>query len=73
MDEIHPEARRMASGSVRDVVTDLIFFLIAQDRKRGDGRDELVVAESFESGNGLRSGAEGKGQRKAQIGVACLA
>ena len=55
-----------------DVVTELVFLLIAQNRERRDGRDELVVAERFETGNGLRSGAERKRQRKAEIGIARL-
>ena len=52
MNKIHSESRRMAARSVRHVVAELIFLLIAQHRKRGDGRDELIVAESLETGNG---------------------
>src|SRR5579872_6098694 len=70
MDEIDSEAGRMASGRVRDVVANLIFLLIAQDGKCCDGGNELIVAECFESGDGLRRSAEGKCQREAEIGVA---
>ena len=51
VDEIDAESRGVAAGGVRDVVAELIFFLVAQHGKRGDGRDELIVAESFEAGN----------------------
>ena len=60
----------MASGRVRDVVADLIFFLISQDGKRRDGRDELVVAKRLETGNGLRRRADRKGQCEPEVGVA---
>ena len=72
MDEIHSETGRVASGRVGDVVADLIFFLIAQDGKSRDGRDELVIAERLESGNSLGCGTEGKRQGEAEIGVAGL-
>src|SRR5579863_9995233 len=72
MDEVHAETRRVASGAVCDVVANLIFFLIAQDGKRRDGRNELVVAESFETGDGLRCRTEWKSQREAEVGVTRL-
>src|SRR5271165_3178958 len=58
MDEINPEARSVPAGGVGDVVAKLIFFLIAQNGKRRDGRNEQIVAVRFVSGN--RAGGDGK-------------
>jgi hypothetical protein len=52
MDEIDAKAGRVAAGGVRHIITKLIFFLVAQNRKSGDGSDELIVAEGFEAGDG---------------------
>jgi hypothetical protein len=65
VNEVNAEARRVFAGRMTDRISELILLLIPQDRKRRDGRDELIVAKRFETGNGLGSGAEGKGQSKS--------
>ena len=70
MDEVHAEARGVASGGVPHVIAKLIFFLVAQDRKIGDRGHELIVAKGLEAGDGLRRGTERKGERVAEIGIA---
>ena len=70
MDEVHAETRRVAAGDVGHVVAELVFFLIAQDGKGGDGRDKLVVAEGLESGNGLEVELNGKASAKPRLRVA---
>ena len=72
VDEINSKARSVAAGDVTDVVAKLIFFLIAQDGKRGDSGDELIVAKRFESRSGGRSGTERKGESETEIGIARL-
>src|SRR5208337_2861871 len=67
MNEIHAKLGGMLAGRAADVVTNLIFLLVANNGKRRDGRNKLVVAVGFEAGNGLRSGAERKRQRKAEV------
>ena len=49
VNEIHAEVRGVMAGGVSDVVAELILFLVAQDRERGDGRDELIVTERFKA------------------------
>ena len=65
-----PETRRVPAGRVTHVVPKLVFFLVAQHRESSDGRDELIVAERFEAGDGAGSRAERKRQREAEIRVA---
>src|SRR5271166_1296952 len=72
VNEVDAELNRVIAGNVAYVVTQLIFFLIAQVGKQSDRRGELVVAEGFESRYRLRSGAEGKRQCEAKSGVASL-
>ncbi len=72
VDEIDAEARGVLADGVSNVVAELVFLLVAQNWERGDGGDELIVTESFEAGNGAVGGAEGKGERVAQIAVARL-
>src|SRR5271168_1177810 len=72
MNEVDAKARRVLTGRMTDCVSKLIFLLIAQDRERGNRRDELIVAKRLETGDGLRSGTEGKRQCKSEIGVAGL-
>src|SRR5258708_7739812 len=72
MNEVHAELERMITRSTAQVVTHLVFVLIAQGRKQSDWSSELVVAESFEAGDGQRSRTEGKRQREAQIRVTRL-
>src|SRR6516225_5347230 len=72
MDEVHAEAWRMPAGNVDRVVSELVFFLVAQYGEGGDGRYKLVVAESLEAGSGQGCGAEGKSQGETQVGIARL-
>src|SRR5713101_2932554 len=72
MDEVHAEFERMITGSPAQVVAHLVFVLIAQRRKQSDWGGELVVAESFEAGDGQGSRTEGKRQREAEIRVTRL-
>src|SRR6202023_143607 len=60
----------MTSGRVRDVVANLIFLLVAQDGKRGDRGDELIVAKSFAPRDGAGGGTKWKSQRKTQVRIA---
>src|SRR6266478_1181050 len=64
MDEVDAELKRMITRSPAQVVANLVLLLIAQRRKQSDGSSELVVAESFESGDGQRSRTEGKRERE---------
>src|ERR1019366_7153073 len=72
VNKVDSEFEGVASRNVAQVVPNLVFVLITQRRKQSDGSGELVVAKSFEAGNGQRGRAEGKRQRKAEIRVACL-
>ena len=67
-----PNLKRMTSRNVAQVVAHLVFVLIAQVGEKSDGSGELVVAESFESGDRQRGRTEGERQREAEIGVARL-
>ena len=67
VDEVDAELERMTSGNMAQVVAKLVFVLIAQVGEKRNRSGELVVAEGFEAGNGQRGGAEGEGQREAQI------
>ena len=46
--------------NVAQVVAKLVFVLIAQVGEKSDGSGELVVAKSFEAGDGQRRHAERK-------------
>ena len=70
VDEIDAETGGMAAGSAAQVVTELIFLLIAENGKRGNGRDELIVAICLKARNGLRGCAERKRESEADLGVA---
>jgi len=52
------------------VVAELILFLIAQDRKRRDGSDKLIVAEGFKARDVLRRRSERKIKGETEIRVA---
>ena len=52
MNGIDAEFESVTSGNMSNVVTQLIFVLIAKVGKESDGGCELVVAESLESGDG---------------------
>ena len=49
MDEINAKLRRVASRCVGNIVTELIFLLIAIDRECCNGRDKLIVAKGFKA------------------------
>jgi len=70
MDEVDAEALGVMTGDMGDVVAKLVFLLVADDGKGGDGGDELIVAERFEAGDGLRGRTERKGESEAEIGIA---
>src|SRR5271168_3814018 len=72
MDEIDPQAKFMSAGCVRQVITQLIFFLIAQNGERGDRGNELIVAERFQARGRRRGGTERKRQSESEIGIARL-
>src|SRR4029077_27896 len=72
VNEIDTEPRSVISDVASDIVTQLVLFLIPKNGKRGDGGDELLVAERFETGSGGRGGTEGKGERETKIGIARL-
>jgi len=67
MDEIHAKAKLMPASSVGDVVTELIFLLIARDGERRDDGGELIVAERFKTGGGVKICAERKREREVEI------
>ena len=65
VDEIYAKAQSVAARGTENVVAELIFLLIARDGERGDDGGELIVAESLESGSGVKICAERKRQRQA--------
>jgi hypothetical protein len=67
VNKVDSELESVTSRNMAQVVTHLVFVLIAQVGEKSDGSGELVVAESFESGNRQRCRTEGKRQREAQI------
>src|SRR5271169_5923125 len=72
MNKIYSESRCVAPCGVRNVVAELIFLLISQHRKRGDGRNKLIVAEGLKSRDRTGSRAKRKRQGETQIRVARL-
>ena len=52
VNEVDSELESVASCNMAQIVTQLVFLLIAQVGEKSDGRGELVVAEGFESGDG---------------------
>ena len=60
VDEIDAEAKYVAAGRSKNVVAKLVFLLIANHWKSGNFRGELIVAERFEAGSGVKIRAEGK-------------
>ena len=72
MNKIYAEANCVSSGGAKNVIAKLIFLLVANDGECGNFSGELIVAERFESGSGVKICAERKGQREAEIGVAIL-
>ena len=70
VNEVHSKPRGVMTGCVRDVVAKLVFLLIAQDWERGNGGDELIVTEGFETGDGAGRGAKWKSERESEMVVA---
>src|SRR6185312_2641040 len=52
------------------VIAQLVLLLIAQHWECSNGGEELVVAESLETGNSLGRRTEGEGKRESQVLVA---
>ncbi len=69
VDKVDPKLGCMPAHGTTHIVSKLVFLLIANHRKRGDGSNKLVVAVGFETGDGLRSGAERKRQGKAEVSI----
>ena len=59
----------MRSAGVRYVIAKLIFLLVALNRKRCDGRSELIVPKCFAAGGGQKISGEGKIERFADGGI----
>ena len=72
VDEVDSEPERVTSCNMAQIVTQLVFLLVAQIGEKSDGGGELVVAEGLESGDGQRGGTEGKRERETQVGVTRL-
>ena len=53
MNEVDAEFKSVVAGGVAYVVAQLIFLLITQVGEKRDRRGELIIAECFESRNGL--------------------
>ena len=60
------------AGTAENVVSELIFLLVAPNGEGRDDSSELIVAEGFEAGSGVKICAERKSQREAEIGIACF-
>ena len=60
VDEIDAEAKYVLAGRSENVVAKLILLLIADHWKSGNFCSELIVAERFEAGSGVKIRAEGK-------------
>src|SRR6516162_5819705 len=54
MNQIDAETNRMLAGRVGHIVKELVLLLIAGDRERRNGSDELVVAKRLKSGRGQK-------------------
>ena len=72
MNEVDAELRGVFAESVDDVAPHLIFFLLPLNRKSRNRSNELVIAEGFESGDGLRCRAEREGKRESKVRIARL-
>src|SRR6266852_7500748 len=72
VNEVNTKPWRVTAGGVAHVVTELIFLLVAHHWKSGNGRNELLVAKSFETGNSAERGAERKSQCEPEFGVTRL-
>src|SRR5208282_2399789 len=72
MNKVDSELKRVTARDVAQVVARLVLVLIPQVGEKSDGGGELVVAESFEAGDGQRRHTERKLQGEAKIRVARL-
>src|SRR5712692_4499156 len=70
VNEVDTKARGVPAGTVIHIVAELIFFLVAQDGKSGDGSDELIVAEGFQAGDRAARGSEREIEGEAEIRIA---
>src|SRR5215467_14204643 len=70
MDVVHTEARSVLSRAMGQVITELIFLLVAPDGKAGNRSHKLIVAKSFEARNGAESRTEGECQGEAEVRIA---
>jgi len=52
---------------VRYVIAKLIFLLVALNRKRCDGRSELIVPKCFAAGGGQKISGEGKSNASPMV------
>jgi hypothetical protein len=72
VDEVDAKARGVFPVDVAHIVAELVLLLIAEDRKRRDGCNELIVPKGFQAGNRVRCGTEWERQSEAEIGIASL-
>src|SRR5215472_7547714 len=70
MDEVDAKLRSMRADRAGDIILELILLLVAQYRKGGDRRNELVVTVGLETADRLRGRAEWESQREAEIPIA---
>src|SRR5258708_131675 len=63
------KARRVPAVVVAHVVAELIFFLVAQNGKSGNGSDELIVAKGLEPGDGAARGSEREIHRETKMRI----
>ena len=62
----------MIAYHMTEVVTELIFVLIAEVGKECNRRSELIIAVSLEAGDSQGGRTEWERQRKAEIGISGL-
>src|SRR6516164_6448093 len=70
VDEVDTEADGVTAGTAENVVSGLIFLLVAPNGEGRDDSGELIVPKGFEAGSGVKICAERKGQGEAEIGIA---
>jgi hypothetical protein len=72
VNKVDSKLESVAARNVAQVVAQLVLLLIAQVGKKSDGSGELVVAESFEAGDGQRRQLKGNCERETEIRVTRL-
>src|ERR1700733_2478956 len=72
MNEVDAKLDRVMTPRVAHVIAELIFLLVSFRREEGNWRRELIVPEGLKARDGQGGRTEGKGERKAKIGVARL-